>query len=61
MTKQPDALGAAQDALNRMKRAEKRGTGCRLTKEMIVSLSFMKIGELWTQDDPRDNDKGTPQ
>ena len=33
-------LDDAQDALNRMRRASHRGTGCHLTKEMIDSLSL---------------------
>ena len=43
----------AQDALNKMARACKRGTGCHLTREEIQSLNLTTIGELWAQDDPR--------
>ncbi len=49
------ALDGAQDALNRMRRAHERGTGCYLTRAMIESLALSKIGELWAQDDPRDD------
>ena len=44
----------AQDALNRMKRAQKRGTGCHLTAGMIRSLYLSFIGEMWGDDDPRE-------
>ena len=43
----------AQDALNKMARANKRGTGCKLSADEIMSLSLTTIGELWSQDDPR--------
>lgn len=43
----------AQDALNRMRRAHNRGTGCHLTAEMIANLSITVIGEIWSQEDPR--------
>jgi hypothetical protein len=46
-------LDAAQDALNRMRRAHRRGTGCLLTAEMVASLAISMIGEIWAQDDPR--------
>ncbi|WP_010137619.1 hypothetical protein [Oceanicola sp. S124] len=45
------------DALNRMKRAHERGTGCHLTAEMINSLYVTVIGSMWVEDDPR---KATP-
>ena len=44
----------AHDALNRMKRANQRGTGCHLTAEMIEALSITFMGELWFSEDPRD-------
>ena len=44
---------AAQDALNRMRRASIRGTGCYLTAAMIESLSRTMIGETWCEPDPR--------
>ncbi len=47
------ALDPAQDALNRMKRAQQLGTGCHLTAEMIQSLYLTVIGEIWAADDPR--------
>jgi hypothetical protein len=46
---------AAQDALNRMRRAADRGTGCHLTAEMIASLHLTKIGQYWCEPDPRDD------
>ena len=51
-------LDASQDALNRMRRASHRGTGCHLTKEMIDSLELTVIGEMWKEEDPRDIKKG---
>jgi len=47
----------AQEALNRMRRAHERGTGCRLTAEMIRSLYVTFIGQMWNQDDPREDSK----
>lgn len=46
--------GAAQDALNRMRRAHERGTGCHLTTEMIVGLASTHLAEVWVENDPRD-------
>ena len=43
----------AQDALNRMRRAALRGTGCHLTAAMIESLSRTMLGETWAERDPR--------
>jgi hypothetical protein len=43
-----------QDALNRMKRASNRGTGCYLTAEMVAGLGLTFIAEAWEEDDPRD-------
>lgn len=43
----------AHDALNRMRRAAERGTGCHLTAEMIASLAVTQIGAYWSQPDPR--------
>jgi hypothetical protein len=46
------------DALNRMKRAYARGTGCRLTAEMLDGLGISIIGQMWEEEDPRGiNDK----
>lgn len=47
------ALNGAHDALNRMYRAHKRGTGCHLTAAMIESLSLTNLGEVWAEPDPR--------
>jgi hypothetical protein len=47
-------LDGAQNAVNKMRRAHKRGTGCHLTAEEIFSLSLTHIGEAWEEDDPRD-------
>lgn len=46
----------AQDALNRMKRASDRGTGCHLTAEMIFALELTIIGVMWRETDPRDEE-----
>ena len=43
---------AAQDALDRMRRAHQRGSGCYLTAEMIQSLALTSIGELWGDERP---------
>jgi hypothetical protein len=43
----------AQEALNRMARADQRGTGCHLTADMIQSLSLTTIGAIWSEEDPR--------
>lgn len=48
-----DDLGAAHDALNRMRRAQERGTGCHLTSEMVAALYCTSIGSMWVEDDPR--------
>lgn len=48
-----EALDGAHDALNRMRRACERGTGCYLTSEMVKSLEVSVIGAFWAQDDPR--------
>ena len=42
----------AHDALDRMHRAFKRGTGCHLTAEMIFALSVTFMGELWQAERP---------
>lgn len=47
------AFGPAHDALNRMKRAHDRGTGCHLTAEMVEALYLTFLGEVWSADDPR--------
>ena len=43
---------AAQDALDRMRRAHRRGSGCYLTAEMIQSLALTSIGEVWSDERP---------
>lgn len=53
-------LDGAHDALNKMRRAHKRGTGCHLSADEIRSLSLTSIGELWADDDPRQSKKGAP-
>lgn len=42
-----------QDALERMKRACKRGTGCHLTAEMVRNLGNGLLGQMWEEEDPR--------
>ena len=60
MTYQSDGWDdAAHDALNRMKRAADRGTGCHLTAEMIACLKVTKIGSYWEDPDPRANQQST--
>jgi hypothetical protein len=44
----------AHDALNRMRRAHKRRTGCYLTAEMIASLGVSFVAQAWGEEDPRD-------
>lgn len=51
----PPHESGAQDALNRMKRAHDRGTGCHLTAAMLDSLAVTMIGEMWEQPDPRED------
>lgn len=46
-----DALDVVQDVLNKMARAHKRGTGCRLTADEIHALSVTMIGQWWGQPD----------
>jgi hypothetical protein len=43
-------------ALDRMKRAHERGTGCHLTADMIQSLSVSVVGHLWDQDKDQPHD-----
>ena len=45
-------LDAAHDALDRMKRAAQRNTGCHLTAEMISALACSIVGQMWEQDRP---------
>jgi hypothetical protein len=58
-----EVMDGAQNALNKMARAQRRGTGCHINADEIRSLSLTRIGEMWSQDDPRrtgngDTDKG---
>lgn len=48
----------AHAALDRMRRAHKRGTGCHLTAEMIDELSLTVVGSLW--DDGSDQTAPAP-
>lgn len=47
----------AQDALNRMKRAHDRRTGCHLSADMIEALSVTFLGQIWSEPDPRDEEE----
>jgi hypothetical protein len=49
----PPALDGAQDAISKLCRAEKRGTGCRLTAQEVQSLALTSIGQMWNEPDPR--------
>lgn len=57
MNRQPKEFDPAHDALNRMRKAELRGTGCYLTAEMIRSLAVTQIGSIWAETDPREGAK----
>lgn len=48
-----NSVGPAHDALNRMRRAYLRGTGCSLTSDMIEALGRTVIGQMWEDEDPR--------
>lgn len=54
-----DAMGPAHDALDRMRRAHERGTGCRLTPDMIEALGRSSIGQMWAEEDPRETETST--
>jgi hypothetical protein len=47
--------GQAQDALNKLYRATKCGTGCHLSADEVFALSLTRFGELWSDADPRSN------
>jgi hypothetical protein len=49
-----ETAGWAHDALNKLKRASKRNTGCHLSANEVFALSLTRIGELWDDEDPRD-------
>lgn len=53
-------MDGAQDALNKMRRAHQRGTGCRLTAAEIESLSLSIIGQMWDDIDPREVTQPSP-
>lgn len=57
MTKERTIFDDAHDALNRMSRAAKRGTGCHLTADMIAALALTAVGSLWDDADPRGDDQ----
>ena len=50
-----DVEGWAQDALNKLRRAEKHGTGCHLSADEVFALGLTRFGELWANSDPRSN------
>jgi hypothetical protein len=50
-----DPMKLAHDALDRMRRAHERGTGCHLTADMVFGLSVTFLGETWAGDRPDDN------
>jgi hypothetical protein len=50
-----DMFGVAQKALDKMCRAAKRGTGCRLTPREIAVLDKTVVGDLWNQPAPKDD------
>jgi hypothetical protein len=45
----PEWYAQAQNALDRMRRAHYRGTGCHLTADMIQGLSVSLIGSMWEE------------
>lgn len=44
----------ADKALDRMKRAHERGTGCHLTAEMIRGLGLTFLAQTWNEDAPQE-------
>ena len=46
-------LSEAHNALDRMKRASDRGTGCHLTAAMIAELRLTFLGEIWDEARPQ--------
>ena len=50
-----ETSGWAHDALNKMRRAHKLNTGCRLSADEVFALSLTRLAELWADDDPRDD------
>lgn len=49
----PTVMDEIQDVLNKLYRAHKRGTGCRLTAREMDVLAVTQIGAWWGQPDPR--------
>lgn len=47
-----DVFAPAHAALERMRRASERGTGCHLTAEMIRALSLSLIAQMWSEATP---------
>lgn len=48
------SLPGANDALNRMRKAAKRGMGCHLFAEMIASVEVTIVGQTWAEADSRE-------
>lgn len=46
-----DTYAEAFKAMKRLARAQKRGTGCHLTAEMVRNLAITDFGQLWA--DPK--------
>lgn len=51
MAETENALGPTLEALDRMRRAYQRGTGCHLTREMIANMNLSVFGEMWNEDE----------
>lgn len=49
-----NCMSGVHDALNRLKRAHDRKTGCHLTADMVQSLGLSFLAETWGEPDPRD-------
>ena len=47
-----DELSGVHDALDRMRRAHERGTGCHLTAEMIGALGCTFLAQTWSEERP---------
>ncbi|MBY3162079.1 hypothetical protein HFO65_15705 [Rhizobium laguerreae] len=56
-TETEDSFDLAHKALDRMKRASDRGTGCHLTAEMIAALSVTFLGQTWDEPAPEQYSK----
>ena len=42
----------ANDALDRLKRAYDRNTGCHLSRDMVAALGLTFLAETWNQERP---------